>query len=158
VPVFRRTPSVAPRRSARIKVTARLLVGRRRERSRPGFVLAVVALLTQIAGPGLHARALIGPANGVGQLAFAFDEHALCLAPNDAAHVPAAPADKAPKANHNFAACCVWHGAAGAVLAPAALVEPVAFAESRVAFTAPPADIPTRLSGAVRARAPPAGA
>ena len=131
---------------------------RRRKSSRLGVVLAVVALLAQIAGPGLHARALIGPANGVGKLSFAFDAHALCLASNDTAPVPAAPADKAPKADHNFAACCVWHGAAGAVLAPAALVEPVVFAASRVAFTVPPADIPTRLPGAVRARAPPAGA
>jgi len=149
---------VAPRRSTRIEITARLLAGRRRKSSRLGVVLAVVALLVQSAGLGLHVRAPIGFANGIGKFSFAFDAHALCLASNDAAPVPAAPADKAPKADHDFAACCVWHGAAGAVLAPAALVEPVAFAASPVAFTAPPADIPTRLAGAVRARAPPAGA
>ena len=149
---------MAPRRSTRIEITARLLAGRRRKSSRLGVVLAVVALLVQSAGLGLHVRAPIGLANGIGKFSFAFDAHALCLASNDAAPVPAAPADKAPKADHDFAACCVWHGAAGAVLAPAALVEPVAFAASPVAFTAPPADIPTRLAGAVRARAPPAGA
>ena len=131
---------------------------RRRQSARLGVVLALVALLVQLAGPGLHAPVLIGPANGIGDFSFAFDAHALCLASNDTAPAPAAPADKAPEADHHFAACCVWHAAAGAVLAPAALVEPVAFAASRVAFMAPPADIPTRLAGAVRARAPPAGA
>jgi hypothetical protein len=149
---------VAPRRSARIKITARLLAERRRKSSRLSVVLAVVALLVQSAGPGLHARAPIGLANGIGEFSFAFDAHSLCLASNDTAPVPAAPADKAPKADHNFTACCVWHAAASAVLASAALVETVAFAASRVAFTAPPADIPTRRAGTVRARAPPAGA
>src|SRR6516225_1648222 len=127
----------------------------RRQSPRLGVVLAVVALLVQIAGPGLHAPVLIGSANGIGYFSYAFDAHALCLASNDTTPAPAAPADKAPESDHHFAACCVWHAAAGAVLAPAALVEPVAFAASRVAFTAPPADIPTRLAGAVRARAPP---
>ena len=134
------------------------LARRRRQSARFGVVLALVALLVQIAEPGLHAPALIGPANGLGNFSFAFDAHALCLASNENGPAPAAPADKAPEADHHFAACCVWHAAAGAVLAPAALVEPVAFAASRVAFTAPPADIPTRLAGTVRARAPPAGA
>jgi hypothetical protein len=150
---------VAPRRSTRNQMTGATaapssLARGRRQSPHLGVVLALVALLVQIAGPGLHARALIG----IGNFSVAFDAHALCLASNDTAPVPAAPADKAPKADHHFAACCVWHAAAGAVLAPAALVEPVAFAASRVAFTAPPADIPTRLAGAVRARAPPAGA
>ena len=150
-------------RSARTEMTGApaapsALDRRRHKSSRLGVVLAVVALLMQSAGPGLHARVLIGPTNGVGKFSLAFDAHALCLASNEAAPVPAAPADKAPKQDHNFAACCVWHGTAGAVLAPAALVEPVAFAASPVAFTAPSADIPTRLAGAVRARAPPAGA
>ena len=154
---------MAPRRSARIEVTDATAAPSsfercRRKSSRLGVVLAVVALLVQSAGPGLHARAPFGPANGVGKLYVDFGAHALCLASNDAAPVPAAPADKAPKPDHNLAACCAWHGAAGAVLAPAALVEPVAFAASPVAFTAPPADIPTRLAGAVRARASPAGA
>ena len=130
----------------------------RRQSPRLGVVLAVVALLVQIAGPGLHAPVLIGSANGIGYFSYAFDAHALCLASNDTTPAPAAPADKAPESDHHFAACCVWHAAAGAVLAPAALVEPVAFAASRVAFTAPPADIPTRIAGAVRARAPPGGA
>ena len=154
---------MAPHHGVRIEMTGTLaapssFARRRREHSRLGVVLAVVALLAQIAGPGLHAPLLIGSANGVGKLAIAFDEHALCLARDSTAPGPAAPADKAPKADHNFAACCVSHSVAGAVLAPAAIVEPIAFASSRVAFTAPPADIPTRLPGTVRARAPPAGA
>ena len=95
---------MAPRRSTRIEITARLLAGRRRKSSRLGVVLAVVALLVQSAGLGLHVRAPIGLANGIGKFSFAFDAHALCLASNDAAPVPAAPADKAPKADHDFAA------------------------------------------------------
>ena len=156
---------MAPRRSARIEVIGAPAASalssparRRRERFRFGLVLAVVALLAQIAGPGLHAPVLIGSSNGIGNLAIAFDEYALCLAPDSTAPGPPAPADKAPKPDHDFAACCFWHGAAGAVLAPAARVEPVTFAASRVALAAPPADIPARLSGTARARVPPAGA
>lgn len=156
---------MARRRSARIEVTgapgaleAASLARRRREHSRLGVVLAVVALLAQIAGPALHAPVLTGLAKSVDRLAIAFDEHALCLAPGSAAPDRQAPADKAPKADHNFGACCVWQGVAGAVLAPAALAEPIAFAASRVAYTAPQAEIRTRLSGTLRARAPPAGA
>jgi len=152
---------MAPRRRARIEVTGRpaalpSLPGRRRERSRLDLVFAVVALLAQIAGPVLHSPVLLRSANG--DPPTGFDARALCLAPGSSAPGPSAPADKAPEANHDFAACCVWHGAAGAVLAAAVLVEPVAFAESRVAFAAPAADLPTRRPGDVRARAPPAGA
>jgi hypothetical protein len=123
---------------------------------RIGVVFAAIALLLQIAGPSLHPPRLLGSANGAPDFSIAFDEHALCLARNSGDSGSETPADKAPKPrDHDFAACCVWHAAAGAVLAPAALVEPVAFAASRIAFTAPLADIPTRLPGTVRARAPP---
>jgi hypothetical protein len=154
---------VAPRRSTRAEMTGApaapsSLARRRRHSPRLGVVFALVALLVQLAGPGLHAPVLIGSAHGIGNFSFAFDAHALCLASNDERPAPAAPGDKAPEADHHFAACCVWHAAAGAVTAPVALVEPVAFAASRVAFTAPPADIPARLAGTVHARAPPAGA
>jgi hypothetical protein len=142
----------APTASAAASVARRV-----RQRSRLGLVLAVVALLAQIAGPGLHP-APIGLANGVGKLAIAFDARALCLAPDGAVPNPSAPADQTPKADHGFAACCVWHGSVVAMLGPAVHVEPVAFAASHVAFTAPPAVIPTRLYGAARARAPPLGA
>ena len=154
---------MAPRRNTRNEMTVApatpsSLARSRRRSPRLYVVLALVALLVQIAGPGLHTPVLIGSTNGIGNFSFAFDAHALCRASGDTVPVPAAPADKAPEADNHFAACCVWHAAAGAVLAPAALVEPVAFAASRVAFTAPSADIPTRLAAAVRARAPPAGA
>jgi hypothetical protein len=154
---------MAPRHGARVEMTGALaapssLARRRRKISRLGVVLAVVALLAQIAGPGFHARALIGPANGVGKLSVDFGAHALCLGLNGAAPVPAAPTDKTPEADHNFPGCCVWHGATGVVLAPAGLVEPIAFAPIRISYTAPPARIPTRFARAVRARAPPAGA
>jgi hypothetical protein len=121
-------------------------------------VFATIALLLQIAVPNLHRPSQIGPPNSAHATFDSFDEHALCLTPHKTAPGPSAPADKVPKAAHDFAACCVWHGAAGAVLAPAALVEPVVFAAFRVAFTAPPEDIPTGLSGTVRARGPPAEA
>jgi hypothetical protein len=134
------------------------LARRGHKRSRLGVVLAVVALLAQIAGAGVHVRAPIAPANVVDKLFVDFGAHALCLAPDSTAPGPQAPADEAPKADYDFAGCCVWHGVAGAVLTPAALVQAVVFAESRVTFTAPPADIPIRLSGTVRARAPPVGA
>jgi hypothetical protein len=127
---------------------------RRRERSRLGLFLAVSALLAQIAGPGLHPRALIGSANGVGRLAIVFDQHALCLAPDSAVPDPSTPADKSPK-HHDFAACCSWHGSVSAVLSPAALVEPAVFAAISIAFAAPPTDLPTRKSGTAQARAPP---
>ena len=156
---------MAPRHGARIEMTAARAAlasssptRRQCESSRLGVVLAFLALLAQVAGPGLHGRALTGPANGGGKLSFDFGAHALCLAANDAAPVPAPPADKAPKTDHDFAACCFWHGSVGAVVAPAALVAPVAFAVSRVAFAAPQAGIPTRPYGTIRARAPPAGA
>ena len=132
------------------------------QESRPGrigVVCAAIALLLQIAMPSLHPPGMLGSANGAGDFSVAFDEHALCLAWNSGDFGPKTPADKAPKpTDHDFAGCCFWHGSVGTVLAPAVLVEPVAFAAPRVAFTAPPADIPTRPSVNVRARAPPAGA
>ena len=156
---------MVPHRSARLEVTsaptalAVLSFSRQRRKASPlGLILAVVALLAQIAGPSLHVPASVGSANSVATLTIAFDEHALCLAPPSTAPGPPAPTDQAPKAKHDFAACCLWHGAPGAALAPAALVEPVVFAAFRVVFTAAPAGIPNRLFGTVRARAPPAGA
>jgi hypothetical protein len=125
--------------------------------SRLGLVLAFLALLAQIAGSGLHPRALISSANGAGKLAITFGEHALCLTRDSTGPGSPTPAENAPK-HHDFAACCSWHGSVGAVLPPAALVEPVVFAAFRVAFAAPTADIPARKSGTARARAPPLGA
>ena len=85
VPASRRRPSVAPRRGARIEVTgvpadsaSSSLALRRGKSSRLGLVLALLALLAQIAGAGLHSPALIGSANGAGKLAVAFGAHALC--------------------------------------------------------------------------------
>jgi len=156
---------MAPRHRARIAVTGApavsaspSLIRGRRETSCVGLVLAIVALLVQIAGPGLHAPSPIRLADHVGTFAVGLDPHALCRAPDSPASLPRTPADKTPKADHDFSACCAWHAAASAVLAPVTLVEPVAFAASRVAYTTPRADIPARLPGAVRARAPPARA
>src|SRR5215472_3189794 len=159
MPASRRAPTVASCRSARIDVTGAHVVlasshaRRRCESSRFGVVLAILGLLTQIAGSGLHPLFPIRSTNGVAKLAIA---HALCLANGHTAPRPPAPADKAPKADNDLAGCCVWHGVASAVLTPAALAQPVAFVASRLAYTAPPAEIPTCLPGTVRARAPPA--
>ena len=155
---------MAPRCSTRIKVTVTPAVSaslsfalRAGKGSRLGLVLAFLALLAQIAGSGLHRPTPASSANGAGKLAIAFGAHALCLTRDSAEPVSPPPADNAPK-QHDFAACCSWHSSIGAVLLPAALVEPVVFAASRVAFTAPTADIPTHKSGTARARAPPPGA
>jgi hypothetical protein len=155
---------VAPRCGARIEVTATPAVSaslsfalRRGKGSRLGLVLAFLALLGQIAGPGLHPPALVSSANGAGELAIAFGEHALCLASGSTESDPATPADKAPK-HRDFAACCSWHVSTGAPLAPVAFAGPVAYALLRVSFAAPSEAIPTYKSGTARARAPPVGA
>jgi hypothetical protein len=127
---------------------------RRGKGSRLGLVLAFLALLAQVAGPGLHPPALVSSANGAGTLAIALGAHALCLASDSTESGPATPADKAPK-HHDFAACCFWHGSVSAALAPAPLAEPIAFAAIRMSFAAKSADIPIRKSGTARARAPP---
>jgi hypothetical protein len=138
---------------------ASLLVLRGGNSSRLGLVLAFFVLLAQIAGPGLHPPALVSSANGAGKLAIAFGAHALCLAPDTTEPGPPAPADKAPKAHHDFAACCFWHGSIGAVLAAAAaLVKPVAFGLLHVGFAAPSADTSPHKSGTAWARGPPVGA
>jgi hypothetical protein len=156
---------VAPRCGDRIKVTGApaawalsLLVPRRGNSSRLGLVLALLALLAQIAGSGLHPPALTGSVNGADKLAIALGAHALCLAPNSAMPERPAPADKAPDEHHDFPACCVWHGVTSAILARAALAEPLTFVSIRVAFHSPAADVPARKPGSTRARAPPIGA
>ena len=153
--LFETESPVAPHCSPRIATSSSSLARRRRERPRLGVVLAIVALLVRIASPGLHAPVLIGSTNGSSNPTIGLDEHALCLAPHNKTPTPTTPADKTPKADHDFAACCVWHAAAGAVLAPAVDVEQVAFVASRVVFAGPPAEIPARFDSAVRARAPP---
>src|SRR5215472_14251326 len=88
MPASRRAPTVASCRSARIDVTGAHVVlasshaRRRCESSRFGVVLAILGLLTQIAGSGLHPLFPIRSANGVAKLAVA---HALCLANGDTA-------------------------------------------------------------------------
>ena len=154
---------MAPRCGARVEVTrapAVFAVSRARRRgkgSRLGYVLAVVALLAQIAGPGTHAPVAIGPADGAVRLA-AFGAHALCLAPDSRAPVAPSPGNETPEPHHDFAACCFWNASMGAPLVPVAFAGPVAYALLRVSFTAPSEAIPTYKSGAARARAPPVGA
>jgi hypothetical protein len=123
-----------------------------------GAVLAAIALLAQIAGPTLHPPLLNASAKGFGDFFAAFDAHALCLTPD--AHGPgsATPAGGAPKVDHGSATCCFWHGSAGFAPSPAAIIERVAFWSVRIAFAVSAENVPTRLSGTFRARAPPLGA
>jgi hypothetical protein len=90
----------------------------------------------------------------MGEFSAGLDEHALCLAPR--AGDSETPSDQAPKPlHHKLAACCFWHGNTALALAPAATLEPVAYARSGVIFT-PFAQVPPRrLTGAIGARAPP---
>jgi len=153
---------VAPRCGARTEVIiARALSAPTLRRLRGGknvslgLVLALLALLAQITGAGFHHPALPAAAKDPGKLAITFGAHALCLAAESAEPGRPGPVDEAPGGHHDFAACCVWHGVTGAVLAQAALVEPLTFVSIRVAFASPSAEIPTRKRGSTRARAPP---
>jgi hypothetical protein len=118
-------------------------------------LLAAIALLAQIASPMLHSPVLRVSEHSFADVSAAVDPLALCLAPGGGVPDPAAPADRAPDPDHGCAACCFWHGSVGAVCNPTVPGEPIAFAQIRVAFTAPPADVPIRRSSVVRARAPP---
>ena len=130
---------------------------RRAGRSRWGLgpVLAAMALLLQIISvPTLHWPGLLRLANDSGDLSAALDEHALCLSGDR--NTSDNPTDQAPKpVHHNSALCCFWHGYTALAQAPAAALEPVAFARSGVIFAPWKQVSPRRLTGAMGARAPP---
>jgi hypothetical protein len=119
-----------------------------------GRVLATIALLLQLALPGLHPPGPLGSKVGSGDFPVAFDEHALCLAPG--AGNTETPANQSPKPfHHEFSACCFWHGSTGLALTPTAAFRPIAFARSAIVFRQPTAVAPRRLAAAVSARGPP---
>jgi hypothetical protein len=121
-----------------------------------GQVLAALALLLQIAIPGLHRPTLPISISSAGDSYGAYDEHALCVAWTSSDPGPAAPADQVPKPTHpDLAACCFWHGGIGFALAPTGIIEPVAFAGSVVDFHPLPDDVRTLFPVTIRARAPP---
>jgi hypothetical protein len=100
-----------------------------------GQVLAAVALVLQMAVPSLHCPIRLIFQNSAGDLAGAYDEHALCLAQGSGDPTPEAPVDQVPKPTHqNLAACCFWHGSTGFALAPTATIEPITFQRSVVDF------------------------
>jgi hypothetical protein len=121
-----------------------------------GQVLAALALLLQIAIPGLHRPTLAISISSTGDSYGAYDEHALCVAWTSSDPGPAAPADQVPKPTRpDLAACCFWHGGTGFALAPTAIIEPVTFAGSAVDFHPLPVDVRTLFPVTIRARAPP---
>src|ERR1700738_1741643 len=109
---------------------------RRAGRSRWGLgpVLAAMALLLKIISvPTLHWPGPLGLAHDSRALLAALDEHALCLSGDR--NTSDNPTDQAPKpVHHNSALCCGWHGNTALAQAPAAALEPVTFARSRVVF------------------------
>jgi hypothetical protein len=118
-----------------------------------GRALAAIALLLQIGMPILHPTGPFGLVNDAGDLFAAFDEHALCL--SGVRGSPDNP-DQSPKpVHHEFAACCFWPGYTALPQAPAAALEPVAFARSGVIFPPWKQVSRRRLAGAIGARAPP---
>jgi hypothetical protein len=119
-------------------------------------ILAAVALLLQIAVPGLHRPILLIFANSAGDLNGAYDEHTLCLVRGSGDPNPQAPADQIPKpTHHDLAACCFWHGGTAFALTPTATTEPIKLARSDVHFDRPPDDVRTLFLVTVRARGPP---
>jgi hypothetical protein len=119
-----------------------------------GQLLAAIALLLQIAIPGLHTPELLRLAAGVGDLAAAFDEHALCLARGS--NEIDEPDKKSPKpAHHPSGVCCFCHGGPGLTTAPAMRLEPLAFVATRIAFYPSRQFSPRRFTGAGNPRAPP---
>jgi hypothetical protein len=114
-----------------------------------------MALLLQVISvPTLHWPGPLGLANDSSDLSAALDEHALCLSGDR--NTSDNPTDQAPKpVHHNSALCCFWHGYTALAQAPAAALEPVAFARSGVIFTLSAQAPARRLTGAIGARAPP---
>ena len=132
---------------------------RRADRSCGGLarVLAAIAVLLQIAIPGLYLPGQLGLANQAADLSASFDEHALCLSGDPG--TPENPSDQAPKpVHHEAAACCFWHGNTALVLAPGVNLELVGFARSRSIFGRHTRVAARRATGAHGARAPPARA
>jgi hypothetical protein len=130
--------------------------GGRRGRVPDGFgrVLAVVALLLQIALPNLHPQALFGTDAGTGEFVGAFDAHALCLA-RDRSDREKPPKQAPPPVHHELAGCCFCYGNSGLAITPAATLVRVAFTRLHIAFTPSGEVRPRRLTGAIGARAPP---
>jgi DUF2946 family protein len=121
-----------------------------------GQILAAVALLLQIAVPGLHRPILLIFQNSAGDLNGAYDEHALCLAQRSEDPTPEAPTDQVPGPTHDdLAACCFWHGATGFALAPSATTTPITFQRSVADFNLLLDDYRTLFPATVRARGPP---
>lgn len=120
---------------------------------RVGASLAGLALYLQLAFASLGMLAATAPAGPADALA----EHALCLAAQDGAAQPSAPADPAPAApTHDHGAfCCLWHSLPGVQSVAAAVPLPVAYARLARLDAGETAFIPRPRRGPANARAPP---
>jgi hypothetical protein len=147
--------SVAARISGILTEPLKSRTGIRRERplNRLGQVLAAIALLLQLALPGLHTPTPLGSNQESGTYSGVLDEHALCLAGNGGN--TEIPSDRAPNPeNHAFPDCCLWHAAAPGLIATATSA-PVEFEQSEIVFAASARVVTGRLVRAFGARAPP---
>jgi hypothetical protein len=119
-----------------------------------GQVFAAIALLLQIALPVFHALEAPDLTNSADEFSTELDEHSLCRARSEGKTEK--PGDQAPVGDHHgFAACCLWHGAAGPVAAPTATLGPIAYVRSAI-YPKPLRLLAARLlTGALGARAPP---
>jgi len=128
-------------------------------RCRVGWLLALVAVLLQLAAPAMHPPRLVA-ASIEAELSDLFARHALCISAGADQPAGEAPADRGPQpADDHFAGCCPWHAnQAQAIPTPSAIAS-VAFSDDEAAFAVPEAVIVAAcLPGTVRARAPPISA
>jgi hypothetical protein len=125
-----------------------------RASERLGRVLAAIALLLQLALPGLHTPPLLGFDGKSGTFSNILDEHALCLVRDGGDKE--APPDRAPRPeNDGFLNCCLWHGTATLGLVAPAASAPAEFPASEIVFARSAAIITDRPVRAFGARAPP---
>jgi hypothetical protein len=127
----------------------------RGRQSRLGYLLALVALCLQLAAPMLPAPQVSAATRD--DFAAFLRLHALCLGGDAAQTRPEAPLqDRSDRTSHHVGACCFLHGGASSFLAPPSTGEPIAFAFSRVTFSAQAIPgVAVYSTPAPRARAPP---
>jgi hypothetical protein len=127
----------------------------RERRSRPGYLLALVAVCLQLAAPLLPAPQVSSAAQD--DFAAFLRLHALCLGGDAAQRQPEPPAqDRSDRTDHHVGACCFLHGNASSFLVPPSTGKPVAFEFSEVTFSAAATTkVAAHPTVAPHARAPP---
>jgi hypothetical protein len=122
---------------------------------RLGLSLALIALWFQLLASALHSPSVSLSVEA--ELAGLFAAHALCIAADGSQPGSRAPEKQAPQQpDHDFAACCPWHGNPGPCVPTTAIAELIAFDDAGISFLKPAAvGITAHLPGTVRARSPP---